>query len=188
MKRLVFLTMLSIGVMAPCAIAAQDEMPRERATSLSLRPFGETTVGLWHRVSTRLELGLEAGASTREEEAEDDPYQRRDYFTVEPAAKLYGTPRGTLQPYGIASVYAYWQREKYAEDLQAHSSAIGTALGVGLEWSPVARIRIGGHAGVRAAMLDGERVNFEGLGPVRYDVDGWEASTFTSGLTFYYSF
>src|SRR5687767_5558592 len=118
MKRLVFLTMLSIGVMAPHAAAAQDDTPDERATSLSLRPFGETTVGLWRRVSTRLELGLEAGAATREEEAAGDPDQRREYFTVKPAAKLYGAPRGALRPYGIASVYAYWQRERYAEDLQ----------------------------------------------------------------------
>jgi hypothetical protein len=59
---------------------------------------------------------------------------------------------------------------------------------MGLEWSPVERVRIGGHAGRRAAILDGERTRFKLGGPVPYDVHGWQANTFTSGLTFYDSF
>lgn len=185
MKRLVCVAMLSMAVIAPRPAACQDAP----ATSLSLRPFGEMTIGVWHRFTPRLELGLEAGAIFNEEEAEDDrPAERRSFLSIQPAAKLYGAPRGSLRPYGFGAVFFNSQSQEFGEELETITAALGLALGLGLEWSPVERVRIGGHAGLRAAILDGERTTFELGSPIPYDVQGWQANTFTSGLTFYYSF
>jgi hypothetical protein len=184
MKRLVCLAMLCTAVLGPRAAFSQ-----QGATSLSLRPFGETTIGLWHRFTPRLELGLQAGAVFNEEEADgDQPGERRSFLSIQPAAKLYGVRGGALRPYGYGAVFFSSQSQEFGDELEIVTAALGAAEGMGLEWSPVERVRIGGHAGVSAAILDGERTRFELGSPIPYDVQGWEAHTFTSGLTFYYSF
>ena len=184
MKRIVCLAMLCTAVLTPRAALSQ-----EPATSLSLRPFGETTIGLWRRFTPGLEIGLEAGAMKTTTEAEDgQPRDIRTFVTVESTAKLYGRAGGALRPYGAGSLY-FSARTFEFNGTEDNSSGVGASLGAGLEWSPVARIRIGGHAGVRAATIDGEATRYdEGGIPVTVDLQGWEASTFTTGLTFYYSF
>ena len=187
MRPLIHLAMLSMAVLAPRNVLCQDAP--EPATSLSLRPFGQMTVGVWHRFTPRVELGLELGAAVVEREGEEggrDESARS--ASVEAAAKLFGAPRGSLRPYGIGSLSFVAHRIELDDDVQLSSGSLGASLGLGLEWSPGERIRIGGHAGVRAAILDGERTRFEFDNPIAYDVTGWEASTFTTGLTFYYSF
>lgn len=188
MKRLVCLAILSAAVLAPPAARAQDDAAAP-ATSLSLRPFGEMTVGVWRRMSPGLELGLTAGVLATGTEGEDDlaPGEKRTFITVEPALKLFGTPRGELQPYGIGSVFVNSRRLEFNE-IDDSDTFFGVSLGAGLEWSPVARIRIGGHAGVRAALAKGESTTYQSGTPAQYDETGWEAQTFTSGLTVYYSF
>lgn len=186
MKRLVYLAMLSMAVIAPRAAAGQDAP--EPATSLSLRPMGDLTIGVWHRFAPNLEIGLEAGAMKVDAETEDgEPRDRRSFVTIEPIAKLYGAPRGALRPYGAGSVYLT-SRTFELSSVDETSTALGVSLGAGLEWSPVARIRVGGHAGVRAAVIDGETTSYSEGMPFQVSLQGWEATTFTTGLTFYYSF
>ena len=189
MKRLVCLAMLCTAVLAPRTALAQEEDAAERNTSLSLRPSSTLTIGVWQRLSPRMEIGIEAGVLAGETEGEDDELQdSRTIASVEPAIKLFGAPGGTLRPYGIGGVFYNLQRFDFGDSQETTASALGAMLGAGLEWSPVARIRIGGHAGLRAAAVDGERTRFDENGPDVYEVSGWEASTFTSGLIVYYSF
>lgn len=189
MKRLVYLAMFCTAVLAPRPAHAQDDA-EERPTSVSLRPFGQSSIGVWHRVSPRTELGLEVGGSRAHTETENDgEEQDATTFTIEPAVKLFGASRGTLQPYGFGSLLFSSQRLEYGENFDLTTHALGTQLGMGVEWTPVARVRIGGHAGLRASLQNGERTQFDAGGnPTIVDAEGWEVGTFTSGLTFYYSF
>lgn len=101
--------------------------------------------------------------------------------------KVYGGSTGAVRPYGAGSVY-FTSRTFGFSSVEETSNAMGVSLGAGLEWSPVARIRIGGHAGVRAGIIDGETTSYSGGTPAQVELKGWEAGTFTTGLTFYYSF
>jgi hypothetical protein len=189
MKRLVCLAMLCTAVLAPRAAHAQEEDATEAKTSLSMTPFAGPVIGLWHRFTPRLEIGLEAGMTRSNTEAEDEerPRDDRTFITVEPIVKLYGGSTGAVRPYGAGSVY-FTSRTFGFSSVEETSNAMGVSLGAGLEWSPVARIRIGGHAGVRAAVIDDETTSYSGGTPAQVDLQGWEAGTFTTGLTFYYSF
>lgn len=179
--------MLCTAVLAPRAVLSQEDAAAP-ATSLSLRPFGETTVGVWYRFAPNLEIGLEAGAMKVDTEVEDQgPRDNRSFITIEPIAKLYGSARGALRPYGAGSVY-FTSRTFELTSVDETSNALGVSLGAGLEWSPVARIRVGGHAGVRAAIIDGETTAYNEGTPLQVPLQGWEATTFTTGLTVYYSF
>jgi hypothetical protein len=189
MKRLVYLAMLCTAVLAPRTAVSQEEDAPEQTTSLSLRPLGDITIGVWHRFAPNLEIGLEAGAMKTHTDAEDEgrPRDGRTFITVEPIAKLYGSPRGALRPYGAGSVY-FTSRKFEFSNVDETTNALGVSLGAGLEWSPVARVRVGGHAGVRAAIIGGETTSYASGDPLEVDLEGWEASTFTTGLIVYYSF
>jgi Autotransporter beta-domain len=189
MKRLVCLTMLCTAVLAPRTAVSQEEDAPQQTTSLSIRPLGDNTIGVWHWFAPNLEIGLEAGAMKSHTDAEDEgrPRDSRSFITVEPTAKLYGSPRGALRPYGEGSVYFTSSKYEFST-VDETSNSLGVSLGAGLEWSPVARVRVGGHAGVRAAIIDGETTSYTTGTPVQVDLEGWEASTFTTGLTIYYSF
>jgi hypothetical protein len=189
MKRFVYLAMLCTAVLAPHTAVSQEEDATERTTSLSIRPLGDLTIGVWRRFAPNLEIGLEAGAMKSHTDAEDEgrPRDSRSYITVEPTAKLYGSPSGALRPYGAGSVY-FTSRKFEFSTVDETTNALGVSLGAGLEWSPVARIRVGGHAGVRAAIIGGESTSYASGSPLQVDLEGWEATTFTTGLTVYYSF
>ena len=188
MKRFVCLAMLCTAVFAPGA-HAQEEEATERNTSLSLRPSETVTIGVWRQFSPRLEVGLEAGASVaRSEGEEEDSEEGRVTLLLEPTAKFYGAAGGGLRPYTAASIYFTSLEFDYRGDQGDSNTLLGASLGLGLEWSPVERIRIGGHAGVRAGYAHGERTTFVLGTPEVYEIDGWEVATFTSGITFYYTF
>ncbi|HYR12190.1 MAG TPA: hypothetical protein VEQ60_30670 [Longimicrobium sp.] len=187
MKRFIYGAMLCTAVLAPRAAQAQDAP--ERPTSLSLSPFGTTTIGVWHWFSPRTEAGLQIGGSfAGREEEEGVAEDRRTTFTIEPAVKLYGASRGDLRPYGAGTVFVNSQKYEYAGPVESETFTYGVSLGGGLEWSPAPRVRIGGHAGVRVARLDGNHTYVDIDTPVERGIEGWEASTFTTGLTVYYSF
>jgi hypothetical protein len=187
MKRFIYGAMLCTAALAPRAAHAQDAP--ERPTSLSLSPFGTTTIGVWHWFSPRTEAGLQIGGSFADrEEDEGVPEESRTAFTIEPAVKLYGASRGDLRPYGAGSVFFNSQQYEYAGPVESETSTYGVSVGGGLEWSPAPRVRVGGHAGVRVARVDGKQTYVEIDTPVERNVEGWEASTFTTGLTVYYSF
>jgi hypothetical protein len=189
MKRIVFPALLCIAVLAPSTMLAQEEAVENGRTSLSLRPFGTTTIGVWRQFSPRLELGLEVGASVAQQEGEEeDTEEGRVGVSIEPAAKLYGRGDGDLRPYTAVSLFFTSQEFDYRGDQEDSSTSLGASLGLGLEWTPVERIRIGGHAGVRAGYVHGERTSFPLGVPEVYEIDGWEVATFTSGITFYCSF
>ncbi|WP_420129862.1 outer membrane beta-barrel protein [Longimicrobium sp.] len=189
MKRLVCLAMLCTAVLAPRAAHAQDDA-EARPASLSLRPFGDGAIGVWYRLSPRTELGLEVGGSRSHTETDGGgDEQDATTFTIEPAVKRFGASRNNLQPYAFGSLYFTSQKVDYTSSFETATTLFGTHLGLGLEWTPAARVRIGGHTGVRVAMQNGERTQFDAGGnPFVADVEGWEVGTFTSGLTFYYSF
>lgn len=189
MKRLVCLAMLSTALLAPRAAHAQDDA-EERPTSLSLRPFGDNSIGLWHRLSPRTEVGLEVGGSRTHTDTDNGgDEQDATTFTIEPAIKRFGASSGNLQPYAYGSLFFTSQKLDYTSSFETSTSGFGTHVGMGLEWTPAARVRIGGHAGVRVGTQNGERTQYDAGGnPFEVDVDGWEVGTFTSGLNFYYSF
>lgn len=187
MKRLVYFAILATAVLSPRAAASQDAP--ERPTSLSIRPFGGGTIGVWHWFSPRLEAGLEVGGSVAGREGDDGiAEENRSAFSIEPVLKLYGAPRGELRPYGAGTVFFNSQRYDFGDQVETSMSNLGVSLGGGLEWSPAPRVRIGGHAGVSVAKVGGEQTTMELGTRVQRDIEGWEAGTFTTGITFYYSF
>jgi hypothetical protein len=177
------IAVLSAVLLAPRAAAGQDAP--ERSTSLSLRPFGQPTIGLWHMVSPRLEIGIEAGGTIGSEEDEQENEQNQVSLTLAPGVKLYGAGGGDLRPYGFAGAFFNSHQRDVGEFGEFASGGFGATAGIGLEWSPVARVRVGGHAGVQGSFASSER-RMEGEGID--EVDMWQASTYTTGLTVYYSF
>jgi hypothetical protein len=177
------IAVLSAALLAPRAASGQDAP--ERATSLSLRPFGQPTIGLWHMVSPRLEIGIEAGGTIGSETDAEENEQNQVSFTLAPGVKLYGAGGDDLRPYGFAGAFFNSQHSEVGEFGEISSGALGATAGMGLEWSPAARVRVGGHAGVQAAFVSSER-SVEG--EVFDEAELWQASTYTTGLTVYYSF
>ncbi|HEY7770090.1 hypothetical protein, partial [Longimicrobium sp.] len=144
------IAVLSAALLAPRAASAQDAP--ERSTALSLRPFGQPTIGVWHMVSPRLEVGIEAGATIGSGTDQDENEQNLMSFTLAPGVKLFGAGQGDLRPYGFAGAFLASHRSEAGEFGEISSGALGATAGIGLEWSPVARVRVGGHAGVQGAL------------------------------------
>jgi hypothetical protein len=91
---------------------------------------------------------------------EEESGEGRVFLGIEPTAKLYGAPRGDLRPYTAGSLFFTSQEFDFRGDQDDSDTSLGATLGMGLEWSPVERLRIGGHAGVRASYEHGERTTF----------------------------
>jgi len=183
MNRVACIAVLSAALLAPRAAAGQDAP--ERSTSLSLRPFGQPAIGLWHMVSPRTEIGIEAGAAVGSETDADDIEHKHRSFTLAPGVKLYGAGSGDLRPYGFVGAIFNAQRREVGAFGEISTGGLGASAGMGLEWSPVARVRVGGHAGVQAAVAFSERrVEDE----VFDETEFRQVSTYTTGLTVYYSF
>ncbi|HYH82262.1 MAG TPA: hypothetical protein VEX86_20805, partial [Longimicrobium sp.] len=112
---------------------------------------------------------------------------------VGPALKLYTADAGDLRPYVFASAGVTFVRNRSESPDQGGGTSVsegdGTsmnaALGLGLQWSPIPRVSIGGHAGIEANRGEGT-TQFGAGGQI--DVDGHAIGTFTSGLRLHFYF
>lgn len=160
--------------------AADSAGTHDNALSLG---FGNgSAIGLWHRFSPRLQLGLEVAAdrnTTQIPGSGSDP-ERQTTLSIQPAVKLYGANLGPLRPYGYAALRAQWATHDFNGDANHFTThGFGGGVGIGIDWFPVERVSIGGHAGVNA-LWSRDRMSSTGFPDTK--VSHTDFGTFDSGL------
>ncbi|HET7232950.1 MAG TPA: hypothetical protein VFJ16_23275 [Longimicrobium sp.] len=184
-------TLLASGTAAAQSADSTPAEPRY-ANSFVVQVNGNPVIGLWHRVSPSVEAGLEMSArrSTSSTDLTGNTGQSLRFTSVSvgPAVKLFTAPAGALRPYVYGSAGVSFVRNRS----ESHNSsgdpdvyeqkghAFDGSLALGLEWHPVERVSIGGHAGVLGSW---------GTGTVKYvvsdgtvDTNDSVAGTFNSGV------
>jgi hypothetical protein len=170
-----------------CALAAAPAAAQESPagpTSLSLGVGGGYFVGLWTDASPRLRAGVEVGTQVSRLAGDE----REDDYTnvfIQPAVKLFAGGEGDVRPYTLLGVYALQYSQRFENpELGAEASQrrreLGARVGVGVEWRPLRRVAVGGHAGVSGGY---QASRYESSDPeIDQEADGWSAGTFSSGL------
>lgn len=162
MKPRTFVPAAAALLLFASAAHAQDaaDSAGTHRTALSLGIGSTTTIGLWRRVAPNVEVGLEVAGSHSESRSANEAHDRSTIVAVQPAVKLYSGPVGPVRPYaygeaGVAFVvdHAEIQPGTSLVPVERRDRGLNAAVGLGLEWSPVDRITLGGHAGVGAAWL-----------------------------------
>lgn len=137
--------------------AAQEDdgnEPQLPTTSLSLRFAESPEVGVWRRIGTRGEIGLELAVDFTELERNDfrgframaTPALKRHFEDLSrPVAPYFylGLPMGVLQAHQVF--------DPGSGEIEAEQSGftIGVILGMGVEVRPFSRVSVGGHVGIR---------------------------------------
>lgn len=180
-RRLVLPAVACLLAAAPAAAAAQDADTPAGSTAVSLDVGSGYVVGLWRDLSPRIRAGVELGTSVSRTEG-DGREQGLTSYAVRPTLKLFSAAEGTLRPYTLVGAYAegFRQRTELDSDTEfvSGSTEVGARAGVGLEWKPVSRLAVAGHAGVRGGYLATTQEN----GIDDQELTGWSAGTFTSGI------
>lgn len=179
------------AVLAAGTAAAQDadSTATRHPNSLSVQVNSSPTIGLWHRFTPRVEAGVEVFARLQNQHFGADEggvKSRTTAVGVGPALKLYTAPAGPLQPYVFAGASVQFVT-LHNEDPAVGGGTMATEqnghsfngeLGLGLEWAPVERVRVGGHAGVEGSFGKGTTEFVSG----DVDNDSSTLSTFSSGV------
>jgi hypothetical protein len=101
-------------------------------------------------------------------------------LVIEPSIRQYITAYRTLAPYihgNLLFAYSSIDAETVSEQATTlrKTYEYGIGVGIGVEWSPLERLSIGGHTGVRFTYLDRSSVN---RSPVATSVQDGSATTF----------
>lgn len=175
-----------------CAVAAAPAAAQaaERATSVSLDLGGGPAIGLWRDVSPRVRAGVEVGTSVSRL-AGDDGEEDFTNVSVQPSVKIFSTGEGDVRPYTLVGLYAsrYGQRQASSTDPgfenEFRRREVGARLGLGLEWTPLRRVAVGGHVGVGAGYLESRSESSIGDD---HSADGWAFNTLGSGIVLHLFF
>ena len=169
---------------APAARAqeiAGENALRPGASSINLGISPEPSVGYWRMLSGRTALGVVGSAEAIRDSSGDDELSRT-LLTVSPQVKRYRSTEGAILPYLHGALFAS------VIDLGSSTPGVGgddrsTVLGgtaaVGLDWFPVRRVSLGGHAGLgllRAASSIG------GADGDDFESVDWSLQTFTAAI------
>ncbi len=185
MKRLSLLSGLACVLAAAPAVAQDDAAPAPAgSTAVSLEAGSGYVVGLWRQTSPRVRAGIELGTTLSRAQGDDN---EEDFtsFVVRPGVKLFSAGEGAVRPFTLLGAYAEGYRRRsvaegeFSSDQVFQATEVGARVGAGVEWMPVSRLAIGGHAGVRGGYLRETTRS----GSVDRELDGWSAGTFTSGLS-----
>lgn len=186
MKLIIPFAALACAV-ATAPAAAQDA---ERATSVSLGLGGGPSIGLWRDVSPRVRAGVEVGTNLSRLQG-DDGEDDFTNVTVQPSVKIFSAGEGDVRPYTLVGLYAsqYGQRQESTTGAGFESEfrrrEVGARLALGLEWTPLRRVAVGGHVGVGAGYLESTRESTIGDDSA---ADGWAFNTFGSGIVLHLFF
>lgn len=111
---------------------------------------GAPGVGMFWRQSSANDVGIFLRGSVTSQDNQD-----RGNISIEPTLRHYWRPQARLTPYTHVALVGTWTRLK-AENAsnfgtmtnETRTLALGIEAGLGLEWFPIERVSIGGHAGL----------------------------------------
>jgi len=187
-SRTILAAAAALAVTATAAHAQDTAQAAPRVNSISIGLGSTPTIGFWHRLSPRAELGVEVGARYVNAGLDDsDQDSHASDITVGPALKLYGRADGPVRPYTYAQVSAGYASGTStsidplggAFEIKSHEWDFGAGVGLGLEWFPIERVSLGGHAGILGQWV---RSTIENPTGPDSKAHGAVLSTFTSGL------
>lgn len=173
---------LAAGLVAAPA-AAQEETGgnalRPGATSVNVGVSPDATVGFWRMLSGRTALGVSGSVQGIRSEYGGSELSRT-LLVVSPQVKQYRATDGAILPYLHGAVFAS------VTDLGGSSGAAGddqsTVLGataaLGLDWFPVRRVSLGGHAGLGLLRSSSEFERPQG----DFRSTSWSLQTFTAAI------
>lgn len=144
-------------LVAPPVRAQDTGAAPTHPTAFSFGLGAQPSIGLWRRVSHGVELGVEVMGQHQAGETILDQEFRTNTIRVQPAIKLYSRGIGPVLPYvyGAVGVTFASTRNELIDTggdthvIESHDHGLGGGLGVGLQWFPIERVSIGGHAGVQ---------------------------------------
>jgi len=191
-----FVPLAAALVLAAGTAAAQGtdtamvaETPHDNSIAVELN--SSPGIGVWHRFSPGVEAGLELSArrftsSTTVGETTAQEL-RTTSVSVGPALKLYTGTAGPLRPYVYGSAGVSFVRVRTEGTGGSGGDQVDTqsghgfngALALGLEWSPVRRVTVGGHAGIQGAWGTSSQDYASGND---FENEETQVGTFTSGL------
>ncbi len=185
-------TLLATGsAAAQSADTATAAEPRSNSFSLGIGY--SPRVGVWHRFSPRVQAGVEV-VGRREASGDDDGHGfTSTQVGIAPAIKLYASTNAPLLPYvyGEASV-SFGSARTVAdgppgEELISEQNVrtLGVVIGLGMDWFPVERVSVGGHAGLEAQW---RRYEYESGATEFPPQTGSTIGTFNSGLRVHFYF
>jgi hypothetical protein len=177
MRHSLFVVPLAL-LAAATAAAAQNAQARAMHTFVVSAAPG---IGLFWRHSDATDLGLFLTGSVLSQDG-----QSRDAIAIEPTLRRYWRPDDRLTPYTHLALVGSWTDQKSDNTIgtvENRTLALGIEAGLGLEWFPIERVSIGGHAGVKLQQAWLRNVTPMISGPqVIQNQHQRTASTFQSGM------
>jgi hypothetical protein len=114
---------------------------------------GAPGLGLFWRGSDATDVGIFLNGSATSQENQDSRS-----ISVEPTVRHYWRPEARLTPYTHLALVGTWTRRKVENPTsfatmttEARTLALGIEAALGLEWFPIERVSVGGHAGLRVS-------------------------------------
>lgn len=167
---------------APAAGAqatAGENALRPGASSINVGVSPDPSVGYWRMLSGRTALGVVGSVQAIRDSAGDDELSRT-FVTVSPQVKHYHSTEGAILPYLhgalLASVADLGSSTPESDDRR---TVLGGTAALGLDWFPVRRVSVGGHAGLgllRASSSIG------GADGDDFESVNWSLQTFTAAI------
>jgi hypothetical protein len=185
-------TLLTAGSAAAQTADTASAAPRN--TSFSFGLGSSQRVGLWHRVTPRVQVGMEV-LGRRETTSTDggELEARSTQLGIAPGVKFYSSTTAPVLPYvfvGGEASFGHARAENEAvggEIIEAEQTfrTLGAELGLGVDWFPVQRVSIGGHAAIGA---NWSRTQYETDGAEHPEQKTSSIGTFSSGVRVHFYF
>lgn len=172
---------LAAGLAAASPAAAQegagDNPLRPGASSINVGVSPDVSVGFWRMVSGRTALGL-SGSVQGIRNTQGDSELSRTMVVVSPRVKRYRSTEGAILPYLHGALLA-GVTDFGGGSSEDRSTLLGATAALGLDWFPVRRVGLGGHAGLGLTRTWSEIDN-----PVVGDLErsSWTLQTFTAAI------
>jgi hypothetical protein len=161
------MTLRTIAVAAALLVAAGTARAQDTASvagkhdnAIALGVGPTPSIGLWHRLTPNLELGVEVTGQHNGASDDNDQGFRLNQLSLQPAVKAYLGPAAPVRPYAYAEAGITFAKSRYNVTLQTgpaiaemRDRGLGAGVGLGVEWAAFDRVSIGGHAGVQGTWL-----------------------------------
>lgn len=172
---------LAAGLAAAAPAAAQegagDNALRPGASSINVGVSPDVSVGFWRMVSGRTALGLSGSLQgIRATQGSDET--SRTLAIVSPQVKRYRSTDGAILPYLHGALLA-GVTDFGGDSDENRSTMLGATAALGLDWFPVRRVGLGGHAGLGLMRSWSETDNAV---VQDYERSSWTLQTFTAAI------